>query len=194
MEAQDPDDKIEFFQSISIEINSPKDEPKFEQIKLSPPESGIDSVSLSNINVTSLDFLKIKNFKDIIILEITNCFLSTLENISELPELNFLNLSNNKISSLDQFSKKQFDKLETLVLANNIIESLSPIKDTIFPKLKKIDLSDNKISSIADLVANGSLKELEALYINQNFIKSIDDLENAKFKKIKELQITGKKI
>ena len=77
-----------------------------------------------------------------------------IKNIDVLAKNNFgtkliaLDLSTNKISSLEVLSKVKFTLLNHLFLNSNQISSIDILAIVNFPILKELNLSANKISSI----------------------------------------------
>ena len=122
---------------------------------------------------------------------ITN--LSPLTGISFGQKLISLDLSSNKISSIDILSKVNFPLLNHLYLNGNSISSITAISDFKFPNLIELNLSSNKISSIDSLV-KANFPNLKELLLSKNEISSIDKLSEVNFKKIKILTLDNNKI
>ena len=122
---------------------------------------------------------------------ITN--LSPLTGISFGNKLMSLDLSSNKISSINILSKVNFPLLNHLYLNNNIISSIISIGDFKFPNLIELNLSSNKISSI-DSLLKANFPNLKELLLSKNEISSIDILSEVNFTKIKILTLDNNKI
>ena len=122
---------------------------------------------------------------------ITN--LSPLTGISFGAKLISLDLSSNKISSIDALSKVNFPLLNHLYLNDNSISSITSIRDFKFPNLTELNLSSNNISSIDSLV-QANFPNLKELLLSKNEISSIDILSKVNFTKIKILTLDNNKI
>ena len=86
----------------------------------------LETLDLSNNNISNIDISKYANSK----------------------ELKVLNLSNNKISDLNFLKNVDFKELKELNLGTNNISDISVLENVNFEKLQKLDLNNNKISNI----------------------------------------------
>ena len=119
--------------------------------------------------------------------------LSPLVGISFGKKLISLDLSSNKISSIDILSKVNFPLLNHLYLNDNYISNIACISDFKFPNLIELNLSSNKISSI-DSLLKANFYNLKELLLSKNEISSIDILSEVNFTKIKILTLDNNKI
>jgi Leucine-rich repeat (LRR) protein len=119
--------------------------------------------------------------------------LSPLVGISFGKKLISLDLSSNKISSIDILSKVNFPLLNHLYLNDNYISNITCISDFKFPNLIELNLSSNKISSI-DSLLKANFYNLKELLLSKNEISSIDILSEVNFTKIKILTLDNNKI
>ena len=76
--------------------------------------------------------------------------------LSYIPLLKFknlkiLNLSNNKINSIESLRNENFKDLKELYLENNLISDIEILKSVKFTKLEILSLGDNNISDISAL-------------------------------------------
>lgn len=121
--------------------------------------------------------------------------LSNVIILSRLPNILRLELSGNRLSSLEFFNNEEtFTNLQYLDLSKNLIRNLTPIKvsklgylnlshneimstDQFQPhaNLKILELRANKISGLGGLK---SMSKLEELYLSENSIVYIDTLED----------------
>lgn len=120
--------------------------------------------------------------------------ISNISVLSKLPNLLRLELSNNKITTLDFFNNEEtYLNLQYLDLSRNMIRNLTSIK---LPKLIHLILSNNEIintdsflghpnlkilelraNKIANISGIKSMPKLEELYLSENSISTLDSLE-----------------
>lgn len=99
--------------------------------------------------------------------------VKTLVDIKQLTNLEYLDLSNNKISDISSLSSLK--NLRVLYLQRNSISSVTALKG--LTKLEILSLNGNKISSISAL---SSLKELTELYLRENKITDFSPVASLK--------------
>ncbi|MBG6062896.1 Leucine-rich repeat (LRR) protein [Flavobacterium sp. CG_9.1] len=93
-----------------------------------------------------------------------------VKNLDKLTNLEYLNISNNKICSIT--SLKKLDKLKHFHINNNKISSIFFLAH--FKTLKSLNASNNILTNISFLK---DLKSIEMLDLHSNKIKNINDLE-----------------
>ncbi len=108
------------------------------------------------------------------------CGLTEIPVLKGLKNLKLLNLSCNKIRSLDGLKNlKNLKNLETLYLGVNLIKGFSGLKYLEnLQNLTELSLSHNKINSLGALKNLKKLKNLEDLSLNSNLLKDLRGLEN----------------
>ena len=143
------------------------------EIKLINDENANKDINvLSKVSFNNLKMITFQNCSlydnDINLLE--NLFSSNLE---------YLDLSKNKISDLEVFSKKEvYNNLESLNLSNNNINNIVPLFHSKFSNLKKLNLSYNNISDIECLgFDNIYFQQLQALDLSNNHIKKLNKIK-----------------
>ena len=94
-----------------------------------------------------------------------------LVNIS-FPELETLNLSQNKIKSIPRLEKSRFPHLKAISFSRNYIHNIAPSTFDI-NTLKTLDLSYNMLRKLENI----STPYLEALDVSHNRIPSVDEVE-----------------
>lgn len=122
----------------------------------------LDGNNISNINVVS-------NWTNLVDMSFANNVIENVPDFSKLVNLETVNLSNNKIKSIENIS----GNIEELSIDNNELTSLSGVQN--LSKLKILSVSNNQINSLSELE---SLEELENLNINKNQIRDVSGLVN----------------
>ena len=122
----------------------------------------LDGNNISNINVVS-------NWTNLVDMSFANNIIENVPDFSKLVNLETVNLSNNKIKSIENIS----GNIEELSIDNNELTSLSGVQN--LSKLKILSVSNNQINSLSELE---SLEELENLNINKNQIRDVSGLVN----------------
>lgn len=96
--------------------------------------------------------------------------ITTLDPLSELSELQTLNISGTNVSDLTPL--RNSNKLKTLKAANTRIDDLTPLKYDIM--LEELDIAHTDVSSLAVLEI---LSKLEKLNISYTQVKTLDDVK-----------------
>ena len=122
----------------------------------------LDGNNISNINVVS-------NWTNLVDMSFANNIIENVPDFSKLVNLETVNLSNDKIKSIENIS----GNMEELSIDNNELTSLSGVQN--LSKLKILSVSNNQINSLSELE---SLEELENLNINKNQIRDVSGLVN----------------
>ena len=146
---------------------------------------------LEENDIKSIDVLPKNNFgKNLIALDLSSNKLTSIDALSKVnfPSLNHLFLNANQLSSIDILAKVNFPKLKELNLSSNKISSIDILAKVNFTQLKTLDLSKNQISSI-DVLASVKFPDLEDLLLDQNKISSIDVLAKINCDKLKKLKL-----
>ncbi|KAF0977511.1 hypothetical protein FDP41_003503 [Naegleria fowleri] len=128
------------------------------------------------------NYLILKKITSITHLHLENNEISFIEDgIRKLPNncpllsLQYLNLSHNKLKSLNLFNLiRLFPNLEFIMMRNNLISQLNSHSIPIYGNIKVLDLSENKIKKLDGL---SSLKySLQVLNIQKNEIETLNDM------------------
>ena len=120
----------------------------------------LDGNNISNINVVS-------NWTNLVDMSFANNIIENVPDFSKLVNLETIDLSNNKIKSIENIS----GNIEELSIDNNELTSLSGVQN--LSKLKILSVSNNQINTLSELE---SLGELENLNINKNQIRDVSGL------------------
>ena len=145
----------------------------------------LEQLLLEENDIKNIDILAKNNLgTKLIALDLSTNKISSLEVLSKL---NFPGL-NHQISSIDILAKVNFPKLKELNLSSNKISSIDILAKVNFQELKDLDLSKNQISNIAPL-STAKFPNLEDLSLDQNKINSIDILAKMKCDKLKKLKL-----
>jgi len=144
-------------------------------------------LAIRNIENLKLPNLEILNLNDNKISD-----LSPLERV-DFKKLKILKLFINKISDVSIFGKVDFKELEILVLRYNKISEISILEKFNFEKLEYLDLGTNEISDIT-ILEKVDFKNLKKLNLSNNKISDITILEKVDFKNLKKLDLSYNKI
>lgn len=132
----------------------------------------------------SCNFLKtFSNFHSELINSLSlslNCIETIDISTINLPQLQKLDLSKNKINQLPNNLSKSFPQLNSLDLSDNFISELpeNESDDTVFPEtLQELNLMNNSIEKITNSITN--LPNLTVLIISNNKIKEIPTLNQS---------------
>jgi Leucine-rich repeat (LRR) protein len=135
------------------------------------------SVSFIKLNLDGkeLDVLsdELGNYKHLRYINFSGNHFDNIEILKTLPYILKLELSSNRLSSLDVFSSHDsFHYLQHLDLSKNLISTLTSLS---LPKLTHLKLSNNQISSVSDFKGHDSLKILE---LRGNKLTSLEGIHN----------------
>ena len=121
----------------------------------------------NNIDNTIIQFLKTKKF----------------------PELTFLNLFMNKITSLEIFEViKTFKNLTTFYIGENKLDIHNNTKDYELPeKLEILGITGNFDGEDANFIEKLKIENLKVLYLSRNNISSLKYLKKFKFKRLEKI-------
>ena len=165
--------------------------------------NSIDPVSFEDINnFKLLRYLHLENFNfsqqfkiklnELILFSIISCQNILLtENSNE--KLKELNLSNNRLSDINELGIVNFPELTKLNLSLNCISDINILEKVNFKKLKELNLNNNEISDI-NILEKVNFMELNKLYLCYNKISDIKILEKVNFKELKELNLSNNRI
>lgn len=95
--------------------------------------------------------------------------IEDIDNLRNLSEIHFLNISQNKIKKIDTL--KKFQKLEYLSASKNDITDISPLIE--FRQLNTLDLSSNKIDNLMYL---SNFESIGHLMLENNQIDEVNSL------------------
>lgn len=127
--------------------------------------SNFKAIISQNLSIRSKIDSKQGTTLNLMRLTISECELKHVnKSIFELKTLEYLDMSNNKLTVFEDFS---FENLHELILANNEIKYIG--KKFYLPKLAKLDLSNNSIMSI-DYRFCENFKHLNTLNLKSNKI------------------------
>lgn len=137
----------------------------------------VTSLVLSNSRIQDLSPDSFASVQDTLqMLKMDNCSVS-LQALSQLHNLRFLNLSHNELSTFEWFPQLT-DSLEVLDLSHNHFKEIRP-ELSVFNNLKELYLSHNRISTVTKNPL-AMLPALEVLSLTMNSIRDANlvDLSN----------------
>lgn len=154
----------------------------------------IRSITIENQKITGIIPHQINNLSNLNSITLSNNMLDGEIPSFNLPNLQYLNLSNNKLTSISESAWK-LDNLQSLNLANNTINGATkgfksfPNLEVInlsnnnlqtlsegfgaMPKVRTINLSDNKLESLPKNI--GNMASLESLVLDNNKLTAIPE-------------------
>lgn len=155
----------------------------------------INLISLLNAGVLSLRYECIPSSSQEVSLGVANCSDQKLGHVPpNLPHnIRVLDLSNNKITALTDFSFVKYESLEILYLRNNTLSRLEPQVFSRLRKLRYLDLSFNNMDWIPSQ-AFSDLKALLTLFLRGNKIVSIPPNTFKNISKLTSLYLSGNHI
>ncbi len=115
-------------------------------------------------------------------IELCGMELTTIPDLSGYKQLKYLNLTENKISKIENLEK--LTGLEELLLSKNLIKDFKGLKNC--PDLWKIYLDDNEITTLS---FDALPEQLEILELTGNKIDTIKTGDN-KHNRLRELHLT----
>ena len=124
-------------------------------------KEGVDEIYAKLKGLVMMQTVDVSNTKTI----------TTLEPLSELTELQTLNISGTNINDLSPL--RNANKLKVLKAANTRIDDLSPLKYDIM--LEELDVANTDVNNLSVLEI---LSNLEKLNINNTRISAIDEIKN----------------
>ena len=127
--------------------------------------------------------------------QIDNTIIELLEK-SNLPELNFLNLFINKITSLKIFEViKKFSKLTSFFIGENKFKIENPQTFYEFPQsLEEFGITGNFDGNNAEFIKRLGIENLKILYVSRNNLLNLKFLQDIKFKRLEEFWTVGNNI
>ena len=143
--------------------------------------SEIKLISDENAN-KDINILSKLSFNNLKMITFQNCSLydNDINLLKALftSNLQYLDLSKNKISDLEVFSKEEiYNNLEFLNLSNNYIDNIIPLFHSKFNNLKNLNLSYNNIFDIYCLgFDNIYFDKLQKLDLSNNHIKKLNKM------------------
>ena len=152
--------------------------------------------SIDNNVIPFLDLTKVLIKDNDYILNLSDNYIEDLKLFTKGPFLSqydFLYLSNNLISNIEELEKDDFKDLLRITLSMNKIKDISVLERTNFKQLKALNLSNNKILDIS-ILEKTNLNELYELYLHGNEISDIKVLKFVKFPKLEILDLSKNKI
>lgn len=102
--------------------------------------------------------------------------ITSLDDLSNLPNLKWLILDNQQINEIDNLKGLPLEKLS---ISGNMINDLSPLKGSV--SLREIWLEENQVATLEPL---GDIEQLQTLNISYNPVSSLDDISQLKVVKL----------
>ncbi|KAJ1565921.1 hypothetical protein HK096_006731 [Nowakowskiella sp. JEL0078] len=171
-----------------------------EDLKPTDPNSPLfpqlKHLDISHNNLTDISALVLSQLPFCTELNLSfNKFESIPSSITTLTELQDLDFSGNKISSLlipihtfEKIQTKSFKNLYVLHLEKNLLENLVGIDR--FESLRKIDICENKISNVFEIGRLASLAKVNDIRIAKNPLVSLDNYRINIFTYFKDRALT----
>eukprot|EP01017_Pseudomicrothorax_dubius_P034997 TRINITY_DN4856_c0_g1_i11.p1 TRINITY_DN4856_c0_g1~~TRINITY_DN4856_c0_g1_i11.p1 ORF type:complete len:198 (+),score=79.12 TRINITY_DN4856_c0_g1_i11:33-626(+) len=112
---------------------------------------------------------ELEKYKNLKILGITNCGLTTLENFPNLNALQELNLSTNNLNGAALAPLAGLKNLKVLSIVENQIKNVEELKSIASLGLAQIDLYDNEITNV-----DGYQKKVFGVIPSLEFVDGVD--------------------
>lgn len=159
------DDQVEGFENHSISNTS-------QSLPIDVADVFPNLVTYSFINAGVIE-ISLDNFRNLVALEVialngNEIIIVQWDTFNHTTGLRELNLSDNKISFLNENILASVQKLEKFWIANNFLSNNFP-KSRYSPTLKEINLSDNGITEIRDNIFQ-TCNDLEIINLSLNGI------------------------
>lgn len=134
------------------------------------------NVSISHCSLKELPNAIFIRFTDLLVLEICDSQLSSLQDfaLNGLRNLEVLNFSRNNLTSIKSWSDHDLEHLHTLDLRRNLIKTINEHSLMRYPNLTKLNLVGNLITVIPE----GTFRvtpNLRYLNLGRNLLTSIDE-------------------
>lgn len=131
----------------------------------------LQELSITGSNPTEEDVALFASLPKLQKLTLTDCSLSTIENLSAAKNLTSLNLQENTIRNIDVIGT--MSHLSELNLSHNALTDLSALSG--LSELTKLNVSYNSLSTFAPICG---LKDLQHLNISHNAIDNLASIDN----------------
>ena len=156
----------------------------------------LDKLKLSSNNITNIDTFANVPFTNLTYLNLSKNKITdaskALAYIS-IKNLLHLDLSHNKIKTLDGLNVFQYKNLITLELGDNDISNIDLFKEVYFSDLIKLSLNDNNLDN-GYIFAEVPFKDLKELNLSYNNFENIDFINYVVFQNLEKLDMNGNKI
>nr|DBA18741.1 TPA: hypothetical protein GDO54_016953 [Pyxicephalus adspersus] len=136
-----------------------------------PKWSALTTVDMSHNQISCIDD-SVKIAPEIEFLALSHNNISSIENLQHLYNLIHLDVSFNKLSGLEGIHSR-IGNIKTLNLAGNLLENLKGLNKLY--SLVNLDLSNNKIAQVDEIKNIGNLPCLENLILTDNPVTIIPD-------------------
>ena len=147
--------------------------------------TNLRELSLARTSLTNVDFLKQENLPKLTILNLSNCGLMGIFDVSDLSNLTELDLMNNELTEIKGLDK--LTKLTRLVIQGNQLTE-SPTLEYM-TELKTLYIEDNELTEIKGL---DKLTKLEYISANGNKLKTLPDL--SALTNLEDLYVSGNEL
>lgn len=128
----------------------------------------------------------ILRFKEIKYLDINTNAIADLSIVAEFSNLLWINASKNQVNSLVVFNQESLEQLQFLNISGNKIKALTPIT---LPSLRRLNLSENEISEVT-WKGHASIEILELRKNKLRKLKGLANLKNLRQLYVCENELT----
>jgi len=153
--------------------------------------TNLQELSLDGNLLTSLDTESVFPFlKEV---SIRNNLLSMIDFemlTLQMPQLQKLKLSKNKLALVKGLTDSSLLFLEELALDNNQLNNLPGITTAFLPRLKSIECWENSFENM-DFFSGGSFQQVEELFFEFNNLSNIEGVVQGRFSNLKYLGLLG---
>lgn len=138
--------------------------------------SMLSSVDLSDNRIAGIGDLSNHRYLEILLLG--KNVISKIDGVGTLLNLKVLDLSYNKIKTIDGLSGLNIQELN---LRGNCIEKITNLGSNYLPKLSVLDIAENKIKSLKPLEACEKLSSLDVRDNQLEFLRQVEFLADLQF-------------
>ena len=156
-------------------------------------ELGLDTTNLADVSASTFKYLVNTSLTS---LRALGCLITVIpsETFKFLPKLQVLNLSGNKVHTIEKNAFKNLNELVSLDLSHNYLSSIPNGNDVGLNTLKHLKLQRNSIRETVEQYSLRGYNQLEYLFLGENSIRRISPRAFLYMPSLQELNLLNNKI